>query len=204
VHISLTGGTFGMLHSLRMADQHDFQLLALGLRRMGWVRFWIQTILGVVVIGVLLFNNVGSSLARNSERALGLGPGLSLTTLAFLVLLFGLWQGWLIVKTGRALDSSVRPSRGETSRLIKRGLIGDLLGLVFASVGYQSLAGALFVQASMQAPGISIGTGLRSMENYPITSLEMLSVLSNTQVLFAHVIGLIFSLWLLQRIYRVN
>jgi len=193
-----------MLHSLRMADQHDFQLLALGLRRMGWVRFWIQTILGVVVIGVLLFNNVGSSLARNSERALGLGPGLSLTTLAFLVLLFGLWQGWLIVKTGRALDSSVRPSRGETSRLIKRGLIGDLLGLVFASVGYQSLAGALFVQASMQAPGISIGTGLRSMENYPITSLEMLSVLSNTQVLFAHVIGLIFSLWLLQRIYRVN
>ncbi len=187
-----------------MADQHDFQLLALGLRRMGWVRFWIQTILGVVVIGVLLFNNVGSSLARNSERALGLGPGLSLTTLAFLVLLFGLWQGWLIVKTGRALDSSVRPSRGETSRLIKRGLIGDLLGLVFASVGYQSLAGALFVQASMQAPGISIGTGLRSMENYPITSLEMLSVLSNTQVLFAHVIGLIFSLWLLQRIYRVN
>ncbi len=193
-----------MLHSLAMADQHDFQLLALGLRRMGWVRFWIQTILGVVVIGVLLFNNVGSSLARNSERALGLGPGLSLTTLAFLVLLFGLWQGWLIVKTGRALDSSVRPSRGETSRLIKRGLIGDLLGLVFASVGYQSLAGALFVQASMQAPGISIGTGLRSMENYPITSLEMLSVLSNTQVLFAHVIGLIFSLWLLQRIYRVN
>ncbi|MFN9638212.1 MAG: DUF3611 family protein, partial [Synechococcaceae cyanobacterium] len=38
--------------------------------------------------------------------------------------------------------------------------------------------------------------------NYPITSLEMLSVLSNTQVLFAHLIGLGMSLWLLQRIYR--
>ncbi len=89
-------------------------------------------------------------------------------------------------------------------RLVKRGLIADLLGLVFASVGYQTLAGALFVQASMQAPGISIGAGMRAMENYPITSLEMLSVLSNTQVLFAHVIGVIFSLWLLQRIYRTN
>ena len=185
-----------------MADQRDFQLLSLGMRRIGWIRFWIQTILGVVVIGVLLFNNVGSSLARNSERALGLGPGLSLTTLAFVLLLFSLWQGWLIVKAGRALDTPARPSRGETGRLLKRGLIADLLGLVFASVGYQSLAGALFVQASMQAPGISIGAGMRSMENYPITSLEMLSVLSNTQVLFAHVIGLIFSLWLLQRIYR--
>jgi len=56
----------------------------------------------------------------------------------------------------------------------------------------------------MQAPGISIGAGMRAMENYPITSLEMLSVLSNTQVLFAHLIGLIFSLWLLQRIFRKN
>ena len=37
-----------------------------------------------------------------------------------------------------------------------------------------------------------------------ITSLEMLSVLSNTQVLFAHLIGLLFSLWLLQRIYRTS
>ncbi len=187
-----------------MADQRDFQLLSLGMRRIGWVRFWIQTILGVVVVGVLLFNNVGSSLARNSERALGLGPGLSLTTLAFILLLFSLWQGWLIVKTGRALGSEARPSRGETSRLLKRGLIVDLVGLVLSSVGYQSLAGALFVQASMQAPGISIGAGMRAMENYPITSLEMLSVLSNTQVLFAHLIGLIFSLWLLQRIFRKN
>ena len=185
-----------------MADQLDFQLLSLGMRRIGWIRFWIQTVLGVVVVGVLLFNNVGSSLARNSERALGLGPGLSLTTLSFILLLFSLWQGWLIVKTGRAINSEARPSRGETSRLLKRGLFADLLGLVFASVGYQSLAGALFVQASMQAPGISIGAGMRSMENYPITSLEMLSVLSNTQVLFAHLIGLIFTLWLLQRIYR--
>ena len=38
--------------------------------------------------------------------------------------------------------------------------------------------------------------------NYPITSLEMLSVLSNTQVVFAHLIGLWLSIWMLQRIYR--
>lgn len=187
-----------------MPDRLDFQLLSLGMRRVGWIRFWIQTVLGVVVVGVLLFNNIGSSLARNAERALGLGPGLSLTSLAFFFLLYSLWHGWLIVRTGRALNTEVRPSRGETGRLLKRGLIFDLLGLVFASVGYQSLAGSLFVQASMQAPGISLGSGIAAMENYPITSLEMLSVLSNTQVLFAHLIGLIFSLWLLQRIYRTS
>ena len=154
-------------------------------------------------MGVLAFNNVGGSLSRNADRALGLSPGLSLTTLSFLVLLFSLWQGWLVVRLGRALGSPARPSRGEASRLIKRGLIADLLGLVFAAVGYQSLAGALFVQASQQTPGIAIGgSGLR--ENLAITSLEMLSVLSNTQVLFAHLIGLLFSLWFLQRIFRAR
>jgi hypothetical protein len=87
--------------------------------------------------------------------------------------------------------------------LLKRGILADLLGLVFASIGYQSLAGALFVQASSQTPGIAIG-GAGAAENLAITSLEMLSVLSNTQVLFAHLIGLLFSLWMLQRIYRTR
>ena len=176
--------------------------MSIGLRRMGWIRFWIQVVLGSVVVGVLLFNNVGGSLARNPDRALGLGPGLSLTTIAFLVLIFSLWQGWLIIRTGRALLSPARPSRGETSRLIKRGLFGDLIGLTIASVGYQYLAGVLFFQASLQTPGIAIGArGMGS--NNAITSLEMLSVLSNTQVLTAHLIGMIFSLWFLQRIYRI-
>ena len=114
----------------------------------------------------------------------------------------------MIVRTGRALNSGARPSRGETSRLLKRGVIVDLLGLVFSSIGYQSLAGSLFVQASLQAPGffgspMAGGSG-QSLVGYPITSIEMLSVLSNTQVLFAHLFGLIISLWLLQRIYRAG
>ena len=55
----------------------------------------------------------------------------------------------------------------------------------------------------MQTPGIAIG-GRGMADNLAITSLEMLSVLSNTQVLFAHLIGLLFSLWFLQRIFRAR
>ena len=170
---------------------------------MGWIRFWIQLVLGTVVLGVLVFAAIGGSMVRNAARAVGLGTGISLTTLAFVVLLFSLWQGWLIVRTGRAIDSAARPSRGEVARLIKRGLLADLLGLTFATIGYQALAGSLFVQASMQTPGIAIG-GRGMADNLAITSLEMLSVLSNTQVLFAHLIGVLFSLWLLQRVYRTS
>jgi hypothetical protein len=113
-----------------------------------------------------------------------------------------------VVLCGRALASPAHPSKGETSRLIKRGLLADLLGLTLAAVGYQALAGSLFVQASQQVPGFfgaqvqgAAGAGGRVV-GLPITSIEMLSVLSNTQVLFAHLIALMISLWLLQRIYR--
>jgi hypothetical protein len=191
-----------------MADRLDLQLLSAAIRRMGWVRFWTQMALGVVVVGVLAFNNIGGRLAANTNRAVGLGPGLSLTTLAFLVLLWCLWHSWLVVRCGRALASPARPSRGETSRLVKRGVLADLLGLILAAVGYQALAGSLFVQASMQVPGffgaqLQVPPGTRGgLVGLPITSIEMLSVLSNTQVLFAHLIGLCISLWLLQRVYR--
>ena len=35
-----------------MADRLDLQLISAALRRMGWVRFWAQVVLGVVVVGV--------------------------------------------------------------------------------------------------------------------------------------------------------
>ena len=192
-----------------MADQIDFQSLSFGMRRMGWIRFWIQTVLGTVSAGILLFYQVGGNLEKGVLDAAGLSGGLGITTLSFFILLYSLWHGWLIVKKGRALNSSARPSRGETSQLLKRGVIVDLIGLVFSVIGYQALAGALTIQAATQVPGffagpMMVGGNNQSAISMGITSIEMLSMLSNTQVLMAHVVGLIFSLWLLQRIYRTR
>jgi hypothetical protein len=191
-----------------MVDRLDLQLISAAVRRMAWIRLWAQVVMAVVVMGVLLFNNIGGRLAANSARALGLGPGLSLTTLAFFLLLWSIWQSGLVIRCGRALASPVRPSKGETARLIKRGALADLVGVTLAVVGYQAMAGSLFVQASQQVPGF-FGAQIQQAPGaagrvigLPITSIEMLSVLSNTQVLFAHLIGLWISLWLLQRVYR--
>ena len=178
-----------------MSDKIDFQLLSFGMRRIGWIRFWIQAILGAVVTSVLLFSNVVSN---DSEGQLGLTPGLSLTSFSLILLFLSLWQGWLIVKTGRAIGSNARPSRGQTGKLIKRGLLNDLLGILFGIIGYQALMGALFIQASTQTQGIAIATS----SDVAITGLEILSVLSNTQVIAAHFIGLCSSLWLLRKIYK--
>ena len=117
-----------------MSDKIDFQSLSFGIKRIGWIRFWIQSILGVVVASVLLFSNVVNS----NEGQLGLTPGLSLTTISLILLLFSLWQSWLIVRTGRSIASNARPSRGQTSKLIKRGLVNDLVGILFGLIGYQA------------------------------------------------------------------
>ena len=50
-----------------MSDKIDFQLLSFGMKRIGWIRFWVQSILGVVVTAVLLFSNVVNN---NSEGLL--------------------------------------------------------------------------------------------------------------------------------------
>ena len=176
-----------------MSDKIDFQSLSFGMRRMGWIRFWAQSILGVVVTAVLLFSNVVNN---NSEDQVTLNLGLSITTISLIFLIFSLWQSWLIVGNGRALASNARPSRGETSKLIKRGLFNDLLGMIFGLIGYQAFMGELFIQASSQA------TGQLTTSKTTITGLEILSVLSNTQVIAAHFVGLFFSLWLLRRIYK--
>ncbi len=176
-----------------MSDKIDFQSLSFGMRRIGWIRFWVQSILGVVVAAVLLFSNVVNN---NSEDQVTLNLGLSITTISLIFLIFSLWQSWLIVKTGRSLASNARPSRGQTSKLVKRGLVNDLLGMVFGLIGYQAFMGELFIQASSQA------TGQLTTSTTTVTGLEILSVLSNTQVNAAHFVGLFFSLWLLRRIYK--
>ena len=71
-----------------MSDKMDFQSLSFGMRRIGWIRFWVQSILGVVVTAVLLFSNV----VNNSEGQLGLAPGLSLTTVSLILLIFSLFH----------------------------------------------------------------------------------------------------------------
>ena len=131
-----------------MVDRLDLQRISLVLRRLGWGQFRIQLSLAVVVFVVLLLTSNGG-LAAAAERSLG--PGLALTTLAFLVLLFSLWQCWSVVRCGRGLDSAgARPSKGETSRLLRRGLLASLLGLTLGIVGYQALAGSL-VRAGIAA-----------------------------------------------------
>jgi hypothetical protein len=96
-----------------MADPVDLQRISGALRNVGWARFWTQLALAVVVVGVLLFNSIGARVASNAQRAVGLGPGLSFTTLSFLLLAWSLWQCWLVIRCGRAWPVRCAPAGGK-------------------------------------------------------------------------------------------
>ena len=164
-----------------MADRLELQRIASAFRVVGWGAFWSQLTLALVSAGVLAFNSIGSELVSNRDKAIGLGPGLSLTTLALLILAWGVWQDWGLVRISRSLasGSSSIPSKAETRAQVKRHLLASLVGITFAAIGYQALSGSLTFQASIQQPGLT-GT---SIGNNAITSLEMFSVMANTQAL---------------------
>ncbi|ABB56381.1 DUF3611 family protein [Synechococcus elongatus] len=177
-------------------DKVVLQQIATQFRLLGWGAFWVQVTLAVVTFGVLMFNNLGRALTR--DRIIGLGPGLSLTSLALVVLAYTTYHAFRYVKLGQRLngDPLRRPGRVETRNFVVRGIWANVAGLLLSVMGYQALAGSLTFQASMQQPGF---TGLNNtMGNNAITSLEMFSMLSNTQVLTGHVVSLLVSLWLLR------
>jgi len=107
-----------------------------------------------------------------------------------------------IVKTENIISFSYNPQKkwiekDDLANQISLQVVNDC-GWSFGLIGYQALMGALFIQASSQTTGQLI----TATSDIPITGLEILSVLSNTQVIAAHFFGLCFSLWLLRRIYK--
>ena len=184
-----------------MADRLELQRIASAFRMVGWGAFWSQLTLALVSAGVLAFNSIGSELVNNRDKAIGLGPGLSLTTLALLILAWGVWQDWGLVRIGRALasgSSSSIPSKSGNPRPGEAPSVGQLGGHHLCRRWLQSpvrqphLSG---LDSATWPTGTSIG-------NNAITSLEMFSVMANTQALTGHLIGLWVGLWLLQRLAR--
>ena len=63
-----------------MSDKIDFQSLSFGMRRIGWIRFWVQSILGVVVWDAAIvltkyLETINSTIRNKTVLELGSGTG---------------------------------------------------------------------------------------------------------------------------------
>jgi hypothetical protein len=134
------------------------------------------------------------------------GGGLVFTVLSLALAFSGVF--WFLrysLSARKFADASTRPRKADTVKLIQMGLLINTGGLALGILGAQGLIWSLFGKSLALINPFAFTQVMNSgstMANITIQPMEMLEVLANTQSIFAHFIGLIFSLWLLNNLAK--
>lgn len=184
--------------------------IARQMARASWISFWIQVVLGVIASVILIF--ASPTLITRTRTAMGTvdvapnpgaASGFALAAIALIVLAVSIYQAFLNTKHARRLQAPKgnRPSRADTIRRLRLGVMVNLFGLGVALVGAESITGQLIGKALMQSNPFNVGMFDPSKF---VQALDILVVLGNTHGMFAHFCSLAISLWLIDRISKAS
>lgn len=172
--------------------------IAAQLRRVGWTGFWLQLVLAVVSSLIFLF-----SLPFASTGASNPGTGGSLLfAIGGLLILYGstYWSFRYVIVSRKLKNPDLRPKKAETIQIVRWGLLCSILGMGSSVMGAESIAGTLLGKSlSTAVPGAIFSPDALSKIIQP---LDIFIVLANTHTITAHFIGIVCSLWLLDRLDR--
>ena len=166
---------------------------------LGNVGFWVQLVLGIVSLMLLFF---ASPLLRSTGNQDG-SKNLALfcATLGVLTLsvsIFFFFRRYIsigkILKRGNTKE---RPNKKYTLRLIKLGLISNLIGMLISLIGAEAFAGLLYGKASQIPAGAAVYNTSQLIE-----PVEIMALIANVHTIFSHFAGIIIGLWLLDRISK--
>lgn len=178
------------------------QEVALAFRRIGWISFWSQSVLGVVAIVILGFSSLSRDVAVNEQRV-GTGIGIFFAIAGVIALGISIFWAFRYTKIAKQLQSSNpnnRPRKADTVQLLRLGVLISLVGMLVSVVGAQAIVGAL-VAKSLSLP--QAGAGVYQLDpSRIIRPLDIFVVQANTNTVAAHLAGLIASLWLLNRVNK--
>jgi len=164
------------------------------LRFWGWTGFWCQVVLTVVSIVVLVF----ASFRDPAQVGAGSATIPGITTAWLSLACAGGNIGWHFRYTllAKQLRSPDRPSKNRTAFQLKIGTVISLVGMVLALVGGQAIVGTLTFKA-LQPPPVTVAGANPSQFVQPI---DFFVLQANTNILLSHFVGLLTSLWLLDRL----
>jgi hypothetical protein len=172
--------------------------IASQLRRVGWAGFWLQLVLAVVSSLIFLFAIPFASTGASNP---GTGGSLLFAVGGLMALFVSTYWSFRYVITSRKLKNpDLRPKKAETIKLVQWGLMSSILGMGSSVLGAESIAGTL------------LGKSLSSVTSFAmfnpdalskiIQPLDIFIVLANTHTITAHFIGIVGSLWLLDRMNK--
>ncbi|MEG4800554.1 DUF3611 family protein [Microcoleus sp. ARI1-B5] len=182
------------------------QRVAFALRTAGWVCFWVQSVLAVVAAIILLFAipfAIPSATAAAGSTSAGTGGGVFFAICGLAVLGYSVYRAWSFTRLSRQLRSpaanAVRPKKADTIKDVQLTLMSNLSGMLLTLIGAEAISGTLLAK-SLAQPQALFGAAV-DFSRF-IQPLDIFVVLANTHATVAHFVGIIGTLWLLDRIHK--
>lgn len=179
------------------------QRVAVGLRTVGGISFWLQSILGVISSLVLIFATFGSSVGRQPNQASnqGTGFGIFFALCGLVTLGVGAYFAFRYTRISKQLvvsSAAGRPSKADTLQTIRFGLIVNMVGMLLTILGAQAIVGSILAKSLSQPQGALTALDPTRF----VQSLDLFVVQANTNTIAAHFVGIAASLWLFNRVNR--
>lgn len=174
------------------------------LRLAGWFSFWLQLVLAVVAGGILLFALATANAGKTAQAANnpGTGPGIFFAICGIVALGLSIYWALRYTRLSQQLQSSnpnLRPKKAEALKLLRTGLLVNIVGMTLTLMGAEAIAGTLLAK-SFQSTGI--GFSVNSPLSNLIQPVDIFVVLGNTHTIVAHFAGIVTALWLINWIDR--
>jgi hypothetical protein len=172
--------------------------LARAFSRLGWAGFWLQIVFGSIPILLTAYFFVFSRTGTISRSGFPFAE--YLTIIDLLILLFTLYWSYRYTRLGRQMMSpDKRPPESTVLRTVWIGVTASTVGMLFSMIVLLiETSNMLFIFLRAQQGGIlTVQTGPEAP--YWVSSVDMGSLMALILTLFAELIVLVFSLWLLFR-----
>ncbi|MBE9203767.1 DUF3611 family protein [Synechocystis sp. PCC 7339] len=165
----------------------------------GNIGFWVQIVLGAFSVVTFLF--AGFSLS-GPNRTTGIEAGILSAFISIVLLGFGIFFSTRYRRLGRNLkdsEATKHPRRADIIKLIRIGLIINLVGMGTAIIGGAAMSGIVLGKALSVPPGTFASA---ADPNRFVQSTDLLAIQANINTIIAHFTGLLSSLWLLDRLNK--
>ena len=173
--------------------------IAANLKLAGNLSFWTQLVFGGISTFALLLALPSFFQENRASQGTGFGAFFAFCGLVALgVSTYFAYRYRNIAKLLLTSSAVERPKKADTIQVIRFGLTVNMTGMLLSIVGTQSVVGNVLLKSLEQSPGLG-ATGASARFVLPV---DMFSIQTNTTEVTAHFVGIVISLFLLNRITK--
>lgn len=170
-------------------------------RLLGWIGFWLQSLLGfmpiLVVVTIVLFN-------PNRSQSGGLSFGLFSAIACLLLMIFSIYWCFRYTRLARKLEiRDLRPAKSEVVRDLKLGLIANIVSMAIAIPIAMARVGELTIKMLALPQGSTIVAPIPDRARTIvspgalITPSDMIAIQAMVNTIASGLVGIVVALLLL-------